>query len=59
MTVHCAKCAHEWDIHLENPMLLDRFVDILRTATKAGCPKCLASGLHVLLGPTPVDSTRE
>lgn len=51
LTVHCAKCNHEWKIPLKMPMLLRDFTRVLRGYTTAGCPECGAFNESVLLGP--------
>ena len=53
MTVHCAKCNHQWEVIIPLPMPIRRFVIATRGAAAAGCPECRAYGNDVLLGPAP------
>ncbi|MGE0444531.1 MAG: hypothetical protein AB7P99_04830 [Vicinamibacterales bacterium] len=52
MTVHCAKCNHQWEVSITLPMPMDRFVRALGGAAAAGCPACGAHDDAVLCGPS-------
>jgi hypothetical protein len=51
MKVHCKRCNHEWSPLLRLPMSLDRAIDVMLGIAAAGCPRCLAYGDDVLVGP--------
>ena len=51
MTVHCKKCAHQWEVFIPLPMPIERAVVVMKGAVAAGCPACHAHGTNVLVGP--------
>jgi hypothetical protein len=58
MTVHCAKCAAEWDLGLRLPMEIDLAVKAMRRVVSVGCPKCGAKGKSVICGSAPTDAAK-
>lgn len=54
MTVHCARCNHQWDVIMPLPMPLNRAITVMNGAVAAGCPVCRAHGTAVLCGPRRV-----
>lgn len=51
MTVHCAKCGHQWELPLRLPMPIDRDVRAMKGFVAAGCPVCGSHGASVICGP--------
>ena len=59
LTVHCAKCNHQWDAPMRLPMDVDRVVKVMQGIAAAGCPQCGANGKDVLCGETPQPKVRD
>lgn len=53
MTVHCAKCGHQWILPMKLPIPIGRAVQAMRGFVAAGCPACGAHGKSVMCGPSP------
>jgi hypothetical protein len=51
MTVHCAKCNHQWEVEMELPMEISKATAIMSRTVHAGCPQCGATGASVMCGP--------
>jgi hypothetical protein len=59
MTLHCAKCGHQWEMPLKLPMEMRRAALAITGFAAAGCPSCGADGKSVLCGTSPAPAASD